>query len=576
MQTLPANLMTGAACTAGSPTQGTKGRAEARLGKAEDSWAAVGAADVAGTNSPDGPQKTRRPGETGPFAFPADVPMKTGPAGGPRGQRAAAPASTAWSATVAASRRQGGPKAEKAAATPFLLVMQGAVQQARVVETSTGVATSRGMGRRGDAAAGTLAVPGPAKAVTRGSAAGQAAAMAQPAVPGRPQAAPAPAESRPAVAARGEGRPETGRLSAVPQGSKDATAQGAENHGKGTRSETVRTDGALQGRRDTSGPAAQAPRDAQPQTVRADGASPASQAPKVKADPGVQASPSPAAQPVPPGLTEMAQAAAWRERMAVWGGSGPQQAPAAKANAKVGGSEPASAPARPAARVVRGAEASGGSRQPSAGGAETGMSKTTVPHRPVEETTAAVRNAATSVVAAASTPAAQAVGAPASPPTPFGQASDGTPAPVLADQLVESLRAGAAGLGRQVTVHLEPPELGRVRITFRTEGEEVHGVLEVENSSTRAKLEREVAPLVQRLQDAGVQLRRLDVVSSDPQSTQGRPFAESNEGRGGYFGDEQLTGAAGESGAAPDGGGESMPRPGTDPLAADTAINVWI
>jgi len=523
VQTLPANLAITAACTAAPPTMGTSGKPEARLEKAEDSWAAVGTPDVAAANSPDGPQKTRRAGETGPFAFPAGVPTKTGPAGG---QRAGAPASTAWSATAAASRRQGGPKAEKAAATPFLLVMQGAVQQARAVETSTGAATSRGTGRRGAAAApGALAVPGPAKALTRGSAVGQAAAPA-----------------------RGEGRPETGRLSAMPQDTKNATAQGAETRGK-------------------------AP---QPEALRADGASPASQAPKTKANAGVQASPTPAALPVPPGLTEVAQAAAWREQMTVRGGSGPQGAPAAKANAKVGGSQPASPLTRPATRVVRSAEASGGPRQSSTGGAETGMPKTAAPHRPVDETTAAVRTTATSVVAAASTPAAHTVGAPASPPTPFGQASDGTPAAVVADQLVESLRAGAAGSGRQVTVYLEPPELGRVRITFRSEGKDVRGVLEVENASTRAKLEREVAPLIQRLQDAGVQLRRLDVVPSDPQGTQGRPFAESNEGRDGYFGHEQPTGAAGESGAAPDGGGESTPWPGTDPIAADTAINVWI
>ena len=99
-----------------------------------------------------------------------------------------------------------------------------------------------------------------------------------------------------------------------------------------------------------------------------------------------------------------------------------------------------------------------------------------------------------------------------------GQARAGQTLGEAADQVAESIRAAGGRTGRQIIVHLHPPELGRVRIALRTEGESVRGVVRVDVPETLAKLQQEAAPLMHRLQAEGIDLRRLDVMLNQDQA----------------------------------------------------------
>jgi flagellar hook-length control protein FliK len=89
-----------------------------------------------------------------------------------------------------------------------------------------------------------------------------------------------------------------------------------------------------------------------------------------------------------------------------------------------------------------------------------------------------------------------------------GQAADAA----VTDQIAESIRSSSVKVDRQIVIQLSPPELGKVRVTLRSSGNRLRGVMEVDNPDTLRRLEREATVLTQRLQESGVQVRRMDVV----------------------------------------------------------------
>ena len=129
----------------------------------------------------------------------------------------------------------------------------------------------------------------------------------------------------------------------------------------------------------------------------------------------------------------------------------------------------------------------------------------------------------------------------------------------VADQIVKSIRAAGAKANQQIVVNLAPPELGKVRITFRSSGHEIRGVLETDNPDTLRRLEREAAGLTQRLGDAGLDVRRMDVVMTrqDGQTTSQNPHARDGgrqhpdaEPGSAKHADSNQAGPSGETSAA--------------------------
>ena len=144
----------------------------------------------------------------------------------------------------------------------------------------------------------------------------------------------------------------------------------------------------------------------------------------------------------------------------------------------------------------------------------------------------------------------------------------------VADQIVQSIRAAGARVNQQIVVNLTPPELGKVRVTLRSSGHEIRGVLEADNPDTLRRLEREAAGLTQRLGDAGLDVRRMDVVMTrqDGQAASQNPHARDGSRQHPDAGSDSTSRAAPASGG---GSPEETTAAGMDAVTSGS-INVRI
>jgi flagellar hook-length control protein FliK len=82
-------------------------------------------------------------------------------------------------------------------------------------------------------------------------------------------------------------------------------------------------------------------------------------------------------------------------------------------------------------------------------------------------------------------------------------------------QIFESIHTFVSRNERQVTIRLNPPELGKVFIKFQEQDAQLTGLLEVSNSRTRFEIEQTLPQIIRDLQDSGIQIKRLDVVLAE-------------------------------------------------------------
>lgn len=99
-----------------------------------------------------------------------------------------------------------------------------------------------------------------------------------------------------------------------------------------------------------------------------------------------------------------------------------------------------------------------------------------------------------------------------------GQGVDLQPMP---EQVLSSIRGAIESGSHQLTVELDPPELGKVTIRLEQHEGSLIGVLEVDRRSTAGELEKALPQIVHNLSDSGIQVRRLEVAVNDrhPQQT---------------------------------------------------------
>lgn len=67
---------------------------------------------------------------------------------------------------------------------------------------------------------------------------------------------------------------------------------------------------------------------------------------------------------------------------------------------------------------------------------------------------------------------------------------------------------------KEITIQLNPPELGKVCVKFRERGAEITGTLEVSKAQTRAEIEHALPEMIRGLTDSGIAIKRLEVVLS--------------------------------------------------------------
>ncbi len=92
----------------------------------------------------------------------------------------------------------------------------------------------------------------------------------------------------------------------------------------------------------------------------------------------------------------------------------------------------------------------------------------------------------------------------------------------IRDQLTEPIPQS------QIQLTLNPPELGKIRISFQQNNEEITGLLEVDKLRTRTDIQKELPQVLASLQSAGVQIRRLDVVMNNSNHNPS-PDSQSNQ-----------------------------------------------
>ena len=95
-----------------------------------------------------------------------------------------------------------------------------------------------------------------------------------------------------------------------------------------------------------------------------------------------------------------------------------------------------------------------------------------------------------------------------------------SPSSVSADigkQILESIHSSLSqqGQDQQITIRLNPPELGKVFIKFDERASQIIGLLEVSKPQTRIEIQQALPQIIQNLQDSGIQIKRLEVVLSE-------------------------------------------------------------
>ncbi len=152
----------------------------------------------------------------------------------------------------------------------------------------------------------------------------------------------------------------------------------------------------------------------------------------------------------------------------------------------------------------------------------------------------------------------------------------------IGQQIALQVQARPINPGQQITVQLNPPELGKVQLQVHQDDQGLRAVLEVENPRTLSQLQREAPGLVNRLAEGGVQVNRIEVTlanSSDSSDRNGsEPFGSLMRDNYGNQRDNQAgdTSQQSESGYT-DGYGldesdESLVLAG---YVNDETINVW-
>lgn len=98
----------------------------------------------------------------------------------------------------------------------------------------------------------------------------------------------------------------------------------------------------------------------------------------------------------------------------------------------------------------------------------------------------------------------------------------------IGKQILESIHSSSSQVGRnqQITVQLNPPELGKVFIKFQEQDNHITGLLEVSETQTRIEVDQAIPQIVKDLQDSGIPIKRLDVVLSQEEQPEQEALRE--------------------------------------------------
>jgi len=85
----------------------------------------------------------------------------------------------------------------------------------------------------------------------------------------------------------------------------------------------------------------------------------------------------------------------------------------------------------------------------------------------------------------------------------------------VGEQILDSIRSSGVPGEREVLIRLQPPELGTVVVRFQEQGENLTGTLEVGTREAQREIEQALPQVIRGLQEAGIQIRRVEIVTSE-------------------------------------------------------------
>ncbi len=98
----------------------------------------------------------------------------------------------------------------------------------------------------------------------------------------------------------------------------------------------------------------------------------------------------------------------------------------------------------------------------------------------------------------------------------------------LREQICMSVQNSLQQGQRQITINLNPPELGRVSIKFTEQGGQLTGSLEATNPQTRTDIQQAMPEMIRSLEQSGISIKRIDVSLSDISGQSSQDFSRES------------------------------------------------
>lgn len=166
--------------------------------------------------------------------------------------------------------------------------------------------------------------------------------------------------------------------------------------------------------------------------------------------------------------------------------------------------------------------------------------------------------------------------APAQAPTAPGQQA-GEPRAMLADQVVSAVLSARGDQSQQLTIRLDPPELGSIRVSLHTEKDVVRGVVHVDNPDTFKQIQREAPQLIERLVGGGIQVKQIDVqLNTNGGGTPGQWHSPNAGGWNQYADGRGQSGQGGLSGHALDAAADPTSQDQAAGVFTGDSVNLWL
>ncbi len=125
----------------------------------------------------------------------------------------------------------------------------------------------------------------------------------------------------------------------------------------------------------------------------------------------------------------------------------------------------------------------------------------------------------------------------------------------MIEQITAHVQASRDNLSQEMTIRLDPPELGQVNVQLRTAGDGLQGLIRVEHAQTLDELTRDMPTLLQKLADAGIEVKDIELRMNDQNPGRG------NDAQPGQTQD-QFASQADSQGRGNPGRGEAQSSPG--------------